>query len=253
MTPTPASGPLVHTESFVVRVFETDANAALSPRSLCDFLQEAADRHVVLLGVTVEKLQERSLTWLLSRLRMRIQRLPTKGETLTIQTWHAGIDRLFSLRDFQVADEVGAPVASAVTAWLAFDLAARKPVRVQGVFDGGETSPRPRAMADRLDRLPGSRPPLEERSISVRWSDLDINRHVNNSRYAEWLVEGAEAELRDHSLLRGLDLDFLAETRAGGGVVVRSSRGSAGTLEHTIVRGEDGVEVARGRTLWWNP
>ncbi len=249
----PASQPLVHTESFVVRVFETDANGALAPRSLCDFLQEAADRHVVLLGVTVEKLQERSLTWILSRLRMRIQRLPIKGETLTIRTWHAGIDRLFSLRDYQVTDAAGSPVASAITAWLAFDLVARKPVRVQGVFDGGETSTLPRSLDVKLDRLPGAGQPFDARDISVRWSDLDINRHVNNSRYAEWVVEGAGPELRDHSALQGLDLDFLAETQAGGSVVVRSSREAEGVLEHTVVRQEDGIEVARGRTLWRNP
>jgi acyl-ACP thioesterase len=248
MASEPPPQPLVHTESFVIRVLENDSNRALFPRSLCDFLQEAADRHVVLLGVTVEQLQERSLTWVLSRLRLRIQRLPAKAERLTVRTWHAGIDRLFSLRDYVVTDAEGAPVASAITAWLAFDLAARKPIRVQGVFKA-EASSLPRAMEVRLDRLPGCGPPASECPITVRWSDLDINRHVNNSRYAEWLVEGAGEDLRDHALLQGLDLDFLAETQAGGTVVVRTGKEEAGALEQTITRG-DGVEVARGRTTW---
>jgi acyl-CoA thioesterase FadM len=133
-----------------------------------------------------------------------------------------------------------------------FDTRARRPVRPSTRFEAPDTSAIPRALAANLDRLPGCEHPDVETSISVRWSDLDVNRHVNNSRYAEWLAEGAAAALPGGPILASLDIDYLAETQHPGSVVVRTQRDPAHPerLGHAIARAEDGVEAVRARTEW---
>lgn len=240
------------TECFTVRVFETGANGTLAVRSLCDFLQEAAGNHARALGVSVEELLRKDLTWVLSRLRMQVHRLPLNGEPVTVRTWPSGIDRLFAFRDFTVSDAQGKTISSAVSAWLILDTRSRRPVRVQGIFDLPDTSSLPRAFAADLEKLPGCADAENEISLSVRWSDLDVNRHVNNSRYAEWVVEGVAGGERESGVLTRLDIDFLAETQHPGTVLVRARHDASqpSRMVHAIARAEDGVEVARARTEW---
>jgi medium-chain acyl-[acyl-carrier-protein] hydrolase len=125
-------------------------------------------------------------------------------------------------------------------------------VRVQGIFHSPDTSSLPRAFAADLEKLPGCADAKNEITLSVRWSDLDVNRHVNNSRYAEWVVEGVAGGERDSGVLTRLDIDFLAETQHPGTVLVRTRQDTAETSyrAHSIARAENGVEVARATTEW---
>ena len=239
------------TEQFTVRVFETDANGTLAVRSLCDFLQEAAGNHARTYGVSVDELLDRGMTWILSRLRVRIGRLPANGERLTVRTWPSGVERLFALRDFTICDANDTLIASAVSAWLILDTGSRRPVRVQTHFVP-PTAPRPRALDVGFEKLSSTENPEREQEITVRWSDLDVNRHVNNDRYAEWAVEGAARSLGGTATLASLDIDFLAETQHPGMVVVRTGQiaEDPARLSHTIVRAEDRGETARVHTEW---
>jgi len=242
----------VWTEVFTVRVFETDANGTLAVRSFCDYLQEAAGNHVRKLGVSVDQLLATGRTWVLSRLRARIERLPRNGEQVTVRAWPSGFDRLFALRDFVVSDAHGQRIASAISAWLVLDTRSKRPVRVQTVFAVPSPADTPRALAESFEKLDGPGSPFLEREITVRWSDLDVNRHVNNSRYAEWAMEGAVDNPAGTGTLARLDIDFLAETQHPGKVLVRTRQvsGSPAHMSHAIVRAEDGTEAARVRTEW---
>jgi medium-chain acyl-[acyl-carrier-protein] hydrolase len=238
-------------EQFTVRVYETDANGTLAVRSLCDFLQEAAGNHARTYGVSVDQLLDRGMTWILSRLRVRIERLPVNGERLTVRTWPAGVERLFALRDFTISDAEDTVVVSALSAWLIMDTQSRRPVRIQTQFVP-PAADRPRPFAASFQRLPPIEPPGREQEITVRWSDLDVNRHVNNSRYAEWAVEGAAASPGARGPLTRLDIDFLAETQHPGSVIVQSRQreGEPLQMSHVIVRAEDRGEAARVLTEW---
>jgi acyl-ACP thioesterase len=243
---------LIWTEPITVRVFEIDARGTLGARNLCDYLQEAAGNHARDLGVGVDAIRDKGMTWVLSRIRMRIDRLPGAGEELKIHTWHSGFERLFSLRDFSVVDARGNQIVAAVSAWIMFDLKARRPPRPATRFMPPVASDVHRVFAANLEKLPGCESVGVGTSISVRWSDLDVNEHVNNSRYAEWVAEGANAVRRDGEVLAGLDIDYLAQTLYPDSVVVkcRHNQGENSRMDHAIARGSDGIEIVRARTEW---
>lgn len=247
--PAPAPAGVLE-QSFPVRLFETDARGSLSVGGLCDYLQEAAGNHAAALGVSVSGLMERGLTWVLSRLRLRIARLPRAGETVTVRTWPTGAERLFALRDFRVSDAAGAEVAAAVSAWLILDTASRRPVRVQSVFDPPDVSRVQRALGDGIEKLPPVEGAASEAPVVVRLSDLDSNAHANNARISEWIVEavGRETFLRDEPA--GLDIDFLGEAMHGDALLSRAAPLPGGAYTHSVVRPADGREIARARTQW---
>ncbi len=248
---------LLQESSFTVQLFDTDVHGTLSVRGLWDFLQESAGNHTQALGVAPEDLRERGLAWILSRLRLSVERYPALGETVTVRTWPSGVDRLFALRDFTMTGADGSIIARAVSAWLALDLSSKRPLRIQSVFNRPLLDA-PRALATDLEKLPGPAAVQSETRFPVRMGDLDANRHVSNSRYVEWIVESAGQSVLDSFSVSSLGVDFLAETVFGGEVVVKT--GPAGTvqagadprrsLDHAVLHGGNGTEAARARTEW---
>jgi acyl-ACP thioesterase len=243
---------LVAEVAYTVHLFDTDAHGFLSVRGLWDFLQETAGFHTQLLGVAPEDLRPQGLAWILSRLRIRVEKYPALGEKITVRTWPTGVNKLFALRDFSVSDAQGRRIAGAASAWLALKLDTLRPVRVQSVFDPPGQDALPRALDADIDKLPGPAASQNEWSATVRFADLDANRHVGNSRYVDWVVESAGLQLLEGSAVAELGIDFLSETTYGTGIVVRTHQSNAdpARLEHSVVRTTDGVEAARARTEW---
>ena len=250
---------LVWSGAFPVRLYETDGCGSLAVGSLCDYLQEAAGHHAGVFGVSVSQLMERNLTWVLARLRLRIERLPSAGECLEVRTWPSGVERLFALRDFRVLDAKsvldaeGETVACALSAWLVINTATRRPVRIQSVFDPPNAA-MPRALDIGIEKLAEKLPTdgqvARGTTIVVRLSDLDANDHVNNARIAEWVVEGAGPEALRQSRISALDIDFLAETRHGDTVISRAAAIPGGGYSHLLFRPEDDREIARACSQW---
>ena len=176
------------TEPFEARSYAVDAFGLLTAPALSGWLQEAAGRHADRLGVGVEPLQARGLTWVLARQAVVIDRPVAIGERAEVVTWPSGADRLSALRDFEVRVD-GETRARAVTQSIVLDLATRKPVRPGSVL--------PLELVEEMDHvlpLPGGRPPIPdpvevERPFTTRYRDIDRNRHVTNATYVEWACE----------------------------------------------------------------
>jgi len=239
--------------SFGIHSFDADAFGDLAPAALAGYLQEAAGRSADGLGFGMAALTRQGLTWVLARTRLVLDAPLRWGDTLTVETWPAGLDRLAALRDFRLL-KGGQEVGRALTTWFALDLATRKPVRPQGLL--------PEALHAQPEHvLPVAEPPIPEleaptidRRFQVRFADIDANLHVTNSSYVAWALEAVdEAGWRERRLAT-LDVQFLAEGHLGGYVRSRSAQDvrvpGELALRHQIVREEDGKALARLRTTW---
>jgi acyl-ACP thioesterase len=243
----------IHRHRFRVRSYETDQHGRLQPPILCKLLQEAATEHAALLGVAVEDLIDGGVAWVLSRLRLEVDRWPGPEEEIVVETWPEAANRLFTERRFKVSAGGGEELASASTLWLVLDLATRRPVRLPALVvealakhDLGRRPARPEELdpPDPVDR---------QIEFTVRRSDLDLAGHVNNTSYIEWAVEAVDDEVwMDHDL-SALRISYLSECHHGETVVSQCSREAAGDghrIRHRLVRQEDGVEVVRASTGW---
>jgi medium-chain acyl-[acyl-carrier-protein] hydrolase len=243
---------LVWSGAFPIHTYEVDPGFRLSVPALLGFLQEAAGHNADALGFSIPQLAARNLTWMLSRLRVRLREHPGWRASLTVETWPCGFSRLFALRDFRLRLE-GRVIGEAASAWLLMDLGRRRPVRPESAADWSGLIHPERAFAADLEKLPPFPPAdegLRQAELGVRYCDLDVNLHANNLRYVEWVLESLPGELLRSSVPRELDLDFLAEAGAGERILSRSAPLAGGAFAHTLVRLADGVEVARARSAW---
>ena len=244
---------LVWSGAFPIHTYEVDPNFRLSVPALLGFLMEAAGNNADALGFSILQLAPRNLTWMLSRLRVRLREYPGWRASLTVETWPSGLARLFALRDFRLRLD-GRVIGEATSAWLLIDTVRRRPVRPENAADwSGKVHPE-RALTTDLEKLTPFPEPagngVRQAELSVRYCDLDVNLHATGPRYAEWLLECLPPEHLASSVLCELDLDYQNEAGAGQRILSRSAPFAGGAFAHSLVRLADGVEVARARTAW---
>ena len=239
-------------ERFVVRSYEADAAGFATPASLCNYLQEAAGNHAFALDFSVEQLQTRGLTWMLSRLRLETVHMPRWRETVEVETWPSGTRGLLAMRDFLIRSSSGDELGRATTAWLLIDLERRRPARLTEELLALRLPSRPPALPPATERLSPPDVTTEESTVLVRWSDMDVNEHVNNVRYVAWAMDALPEETLRTKVLSSLAVDFLGETRTGDQLLVRTelAQREGNTVRSEIVSGNDSAPVARIATTW---
>ena len=244
--------PNIWRQTHQVRSYEVDCHHRLTVLSIFNFMQEVASRHAEGLGVSIQQLLLENYTWLLSRLKIKIASFPVWQDRIKISTWPSGTQRLFALRDFHLQDENNQTVAAAVSAWLVLDVEKRRPVRIGPFVEKLRPLEGQHILPDTLDKLPGLEFRTHEKKFVVRYRDLDINQHVNNVSFVEWLVESIPAAVLNTAVLAELEINFTAEAFYEDRILAACHPldSSNTSFHHSLIRRQDGHELARARTKW---
>ncbi|MGE5234929.1 MAG: acyl-[acyl-carrier-protein] thioesterase [Acidobacteriota bacterium] len=236
--------------SLQVRSYEVGGGAAATPLALADWFQEAAGNHATSLGWAVDQLAQRGLTWVLARLHLNVASFPIWRETVTVETWPAGIDRLYALREFRVTGEDGRACVLATSGWLLLGLANRRPVRPPREISDIAANTPGRLLDDHFAKLPELDRVDHRHGFETRFFDIDLNHHVNNVAVIAWLLEACPPELLRGGALAELEVEFRAEAMLGDEIVAEVGRTAEDAFLHRIVRPSDGKEIARARSSW---
>ena len=202
-------------ETYRVRSFEVDFLNRLQLNVLFHWMQETATNQIEGQGVGVEVLRARNQAWVLSRLILEMDRYPDRGEEVRVKTWPRGIERLFAHRDFQLSKAEGEVLGRATSYWLLLDLTTRRPKRLEAVFKYMPTAPDRQAVKRKPGKLPGLKNSEKVFEVLAAYSHMDINNHVNNARYLEWVLDAFPAALHEHYQPSRLQINFQAETKIG--------------------------------------
>ena len=244
-------------EIFTVRGYEVDASNLVCVQSLCDYAQEAAGNHAAVLNLSIERMQAEGYTWVLSRLQLAPGVYPAAGSSVHVHTWPVGVEGLQYRRDFVMTSATGEIVATAISHWVIVNLRTRKVSRIpEFVADIQHRNPR-EAMADAKRRLPLLGADDEQCRFRARLGDMDRNRHVNNVRYVDWVLQTVPGALRDSASLCFMEMVFRAESVQGDSVSARCAAvadalppGHAAGFTHSLVREGDEKELVRAYTAW---
>ena len=153
--------------------------------------------------------------WMLTRVWYQLRRPLRWEEPLTIRTWHRGDKGATMYRDYDLFVD-GEPVGECVSAWVLASLDSRQLIRLGTVRELDGTSGGALCKAKKLSklRLPQDMAQADRRKL--RYSDTDLNGHVNNTRYADFACDALEMEkLGPRRFLSEMQIGYLAECRPG--------------------------------------
>lgn len=178
-----------YSETFVVRPTDCDCFRRMRLDALFVAMQEGGERHALRMGVGYDRMKSLDLFFVLARIHVHIERMPSYGETITHTTWPGTANRFFFPRYHVFTAQDGTVLASAAVLWVLLDSVNRK---VVPPAKADLTFPDTSAIEPPLS-LPTRQPPLGENpQVFARtpvYSEYDVNCHVNNARYMAWLCD----------------------------------------------------------------
>lgn len=201
----------VYSLNHSVSYFQVDHLHHIRLSALFQLLQEAAIHHANQYQIGTGIMEDRGESWILNRVAMQLNRYPQYQESITIQTWATRLKHFKGFREFRVVS-AGEIIAKASTLWLYIDLGNKTLTRLPAEIEARFPTRPNDLFFDKLDKLrmprPGER--AAETSISLRFTDMDGNQHVNNAAYMDFLQTGLhDRKLNTHPL--GIQIQFAKE------------------------------------------
>ena len=209
--------------SYTIRSTDVDIFGICRPSSLLCVFQDMATDHSKVLGMDQDVLTDRyNAAWLLVRMWYRLERPLHMGEKIDLRTWHRGAGGLIVYRDFDLTVN-GQSVGEAVSAWVVADRENRKMLR-PGLVDCIASSSVPETVKSRqlkLIKTPKDKTFVHQREI--RYSDLDLNGHMNNTRYADVVMDALSVAEMQGRYVSELQINYSMECGPGENVSISRS------------------------------
>ncbi|XP_068343628.1 palmitoyl-acyl carrier protein thioesterase, chloroplastic-like [Pyrus communis] len=263
---------LVFRQNFSIRSYEIGADRTASIETLMNHLQETALNHVKTAGLlgdgfgSTPEMTVRNLIWVVTKMQVVVDRYPTWGDLVQVDTWVSASGKNGMRRDWIIQDlKTGQILTRASSVWVMMNKVTRRlskmPDEVRGEIESFFMNSSPVVEEDgrKLPKLDDKTADVVRSGLTPRWSDLDVNQHVNNVKYIGWILESAPLPILESHELSSMTLEYRRE--CGRDSVLQSltavsgadigNLGSNGGLEcQHMLRLEDGAEIVRGRTEW---
>jgi acyl-ACP thioesterase len=214
-----------------------------------DFILQAATMHASERGFGYETMVKEYTAWVLSRLSVEMYDYPAYDEDIVIETWIEDVSRFFTQRCFRFVNGGQQTIGYARTIWAAIDMATRRPVDI--LAWKGEISDYIETERDCPVKKPEKIPAVDGETIheyTVKYSDIDINRHVNSVKYIEHLVNVFDLEMFKNNDIGTFEIVYLTEGMFGDKLSIYQQARSAN--EYLMDVKKDGLSVCRSRIVW---
>jgi len=242
---------IVFEKSYEVRSYDTGVNGKLRPDALLSYLQDIAGYHASILHVGREELLEKKRFWALVRILCKLSETPGWNDVITIKTWPKSIEGIFAIRNFLICNAEGKVIGEASSSWVIVDAVSRRPVRPEPfLVELGKESPFKEFSCPTADKLPETGKGIYKSPLkTVRYSDLDVNMHVNNARYLQWILDSYPLDFIHKHEVSVIEANYMSETTPGDEYVITAEE-KDNSFFHSIIKEKSGTESCRFRIEW---
>ena len=178
--------------------------------------------------------------------------MPRQNEHIEIRTWVESVMKLFTNRNFSIHRADGTVLGYARSVWAMIDMETRRPCDLLSLYDGDILN---YVVSEEENKCPIEghgrfrfRDPELVRTLDVRYSDIDINRHVNSIKYMEHILDLFSREELERGLRR-FEIAYKAESRMGDTLSFYVQRGEGGETDVEVRRGGEDV-VCQARVIF---
>lgn len=204
-----------YTQEFRIASYQADVTARIKPSAILEIMQEMAGAHAELLDVGRSRLLPMNLAWVLTRVEVRMERYPLSGEIITVETFPMSNRRVFFPRYFIFRGAQGQQIGCAGSMWVVLDITTRKMANAAAIApllpDNSDLTP-PMGMPATVEEVTGNESELLRLPV---YTDLDMNGHVNNTRYLDWCCNALGIEAMRENALMQFAVNFNQEILPG--------------------------------------
>lgn len=237
--------------SYPLRYYEMDSQMVLKTVAVLNFLQDIATVNAEVNGFGYTFLTEHNYGWFLIKYHMEFEDYPEKLDDVIIKTEARGASKLYALREFEIwTSDKKKCLARVISDWFLLNLENKEILSPLKVFD------KMSAVEKREDDLKFEKFKAPdtfdaEKDFEIRFDDIDINQHVNNSIYIAWAFEILPQEHRLAYKLKTLDMVYKKEVKFGYNVVSKMKYDKeTNTTYHVLVNKETQEDLCLVKAQW---
>lgn len=204
-------------KDYTISISETDCSQRVKPVALLDFMQDLAEKSISTVDkrYSCEELLKRGLGWFLIRYRIEFKNSQKGIKNIKIKTESRGCQKSTFYRDFEIVNkDTNDVILRAMSSWFIVNLQEKSIVNIEKKFpEFLQFTPRVDDL--KLNRLKPFLDCDSEKFFEIRYDDLDINNHVNNTVYITWALESLDYEFRNSHQIRAIDVYYKHDVSFG--------------------------------------
>ena len=216
----PGNDPLIYERKVLIRSEQVDMTRRLRMSDLFRLLEEASIAHTEELGCTRDKTLDRGLLWIITRQLVEIDEMPAYDDTIIVRSWQGDMQHVFFPRFYEIERD-GRVLVRGQALWMLIEEATRSMVMPEDydIFIPG----RPDAGDMMLPAIaiPKDAEASESIPLVTRFSQVDINGHMNNTRYFDIIDDALWGGGDTVRIPRSVLANYLSELRLGDEFTLR--------------------------------
>lgn len=187
--------------------------------SLVDLILTASGYNADENGFGLRQLKNLNGTWVLSRLALEMDYFPKQYEKITVETWVQEVHTANTIRNYRLFNEQGEVIGNSTSVWVMINIETRRPMDLRLLKGIEEFATAEDSGIERPFKLNAVESEVID-CFQVKYSDIDINQHVNTVHYLDWMVNTFTLdEHRSHTIHR-IDMNFMNEVVYGNEIMV---------------------------------
>ncbi len=209
---------MYYRQNRTVAYSQCDVNNQLKLSGALQYMQQTSSEQLAALNQSPEHLYQLGMVFLLVKTNWKIERMPFCSEEISIGTAAVGTKGPRFIREFVIDSAQGERLISAYSLWVLTDTHNHRILRPNAYpYSIAFQEPQLAEVVGDIP-IPKDPSPIAERlsyELEIRYSHLDVNRHVNNCIYGDFLCDALPYEVVAAGSIKRLALCFQQEARQG--------------------------------------
>jgi acyl-ACP thioesterase len=242
--------PKIGVFQFYIESYVCDFAGKATLPVMANFLLQAASIHAQQRGFGYEQISKDNVTWVLSRLTIEINEYPRYDQNIIVETWVEVVSRFFTQRCFRFISQDHKIIGYARSIWAAIDTTTRRPIDIlawrpdlSDYIDAEKECP-----IEKLSKIPPVDDIEPAMGYSVRYSDIDINQHMNSVKYIEHVINVFDLSVFREKQIHRFEIVYLQEGIFGNKLKLYKAQISESECLVDTKKGQE--SICRSRISW---
>ena len=238
----------MHMQESKIGTYSCDYNKIAKLSGILQETQEAGRIQMAVNKPSYEDLQEAGQGMMLSRLDLKIYDTIRFDEPLVVSTWACDSSRATFLRRY-VIERAGQVVVDASSQWVLVDLNTRKVLKVDEVDFSNYYMGEYKELFDSKLRIPRDTNFEELNKYEICYSDLDYNKHMNNTYYADVLCDRIPELAEGTHRVESFRIHYKNEAALGETITVMRNQNAENSYLFRTIRNDGEINIDSEITL----
>ncbi|MBQ2933590.1 MAG: hypothetical protein IJE02_03130 [Clostridia bacterium] len=200
-------------KEYSLRAGDFDKFDRIKPSSILDLFQDAAGQHAEEIGVGFADMMAKNYLWVMTRVKFQIISAPKRYQNVIVKTWPLEPNRLNYRREYCIEDINGNKLVIGSSEWVVLHANERRLLSVPNLYpftDGFHNEITFIEKAKKVRDFEACNAPY---IVNAGFSELDVNDHVNNTKYANYVMDAINPYNDD--IIESFQIDYRKEVMQG--------------------------------------